>query len=454
LRELSGWSAIAVALTVREEILGVLCFGLAGRSYTLADLAVAEELARRAALALDNARLYRDVQEASRLKDEFLSIVSHELRTPLNAIIGWSRMLRTGSVREGNQEHALDIIERNASLQTRLIDDLLDVSRIIAGKLRLDITPTDIVPVVETVIESVNPALLAKDIQLKKKLHLPNRPVLADASRLKQVVWNLLSNAIKFTPKGGTIEVSLDCTDEEARLVVSDNGRGIHPSFLPHVFDRFRQADSTLTRQSGGLGLGLAIVRHLVEAHGGTVRADSAGPNAGSAFTVKVPLARSELLSAVVSSSPADPSLHWTPMLTGTSVLVVEDQADTREILEEVLLQAGAEVKVAADAREAMDILHNWTPDVLVSDIAMPGEDGYSLIRRVRTMEVRQGRSISAVALTAYARAEDRVQALAAGYQMHVPKPVDPRELVLTISSLSGRPRSPPPSSGLTPIAS
>jgi CheY-like chemotaxis protein/anti-sigma regulatory factor (Ser/Thr protein kinase) len=292
----------------------------------------------------------------------------------------------------------------------------------------------------------VNPALLAKDIQLTRNLRSLNRPVLADASRLKQVVWNLLSNAIKFTPKGGTIEVSLDCNEEEARLVVSDNGRGIHPSFLPHVFDRFRQADSTLTRQSGGLGLGLAIVRHLVEAHGGTVRADSAGPNMGSTFTVKVPLARAEHLSGVVSNQSVDTALQWTPMLTGTSVLVVEDQADTREILEEVLLQAGAEVKVAADAREAMDILHRFWPDVLVSDIAMPGEDGYSLIRRVRTMEMRQGRSISAVALTAYARAEDRVQALAAGYQMHVPKPVDPRELVLTISSLSIRPRSPPPS--------
>jgi signal transduction histidine kinase/ActR/RegA family two-component response regulator len=436
-------SSLVVPLNARGHTLGVLSFGLANGQFRPADLSFAEGLAHRAALALDNARLYHEAQEASRVKDEFLGVVSHELRTPLNAILGWARMLRTGAVREGAQPRALEAIERNATQQARLIDDLLDASRITAGKLRLDVSFTELAPVVDSAVQSVTPGANAKEIRIVTSFDPSSIPVLGDPNRLQQVIWNLLSNAIKFTPKGGRIDVGLARAGDEALVVVSDNGRGIRPELLPHVFERFRQGDGTLTRHSGGLGLGLSIVRHLVEAHGGTVRAESPGQDMGATFTVHVPLAKPRQLTpadqpAVAPSAPGF-------LLTGVRVLVVDDEPDAREILEEVLSQAGAEVKTAADAAQALDVLLDFTPDVLVSDLAMPGEDGLKLIRKLRARVPDRVASIPAIALTAYTRPEDRVQALAAGFQMHVPKPVDPTELVVTIASLrSLSPKTPP----------
>jgi signal transduction histidine kinase/ActR/RegA family two-component response regulator len=437
-------SSIVVPLNARGHTLGVLSFGLAEGHYEKADVALAEELAHRAALALDNARLYHEAQEASRVKDEFLGVVSHELRTPLNAILGWARMLRTGTVREGSQPRALEAIERNAINQARLIDDLLDASRITAGKMRLDASIIQLSPVIEAAVQAVTPGATAKDICIQTAFEQGESPVLGDPSRLQQIVWNLLSNAIKFTPKGGRIEVRLTRAGDEATLIVSDNGRGIRADLLPHVFERFRQGDGTLTRHSGGLGLGLSIVRHLVEAHGGTVRAESPGADQGATFTVKLPIAKP---SAQTASSPAvDANRSDTPVLSGVRVLVVDDEPDAREILAEVLSQAGAEVKTAAEPAEALNVLSDFMPDVLVSDLAMPGQDGLTLIRKIRARAPDKVSLIPAIALTAYARPEDRVQALAAGFQMHVPKPVDPTELVVTIASLRAMtPRQPTP---------
>jgi len=434
LRKIPTSSSLVVPLNARGHTLGVLSFGLANGQFRPADLSLAEGLAHRAALALDNARLYHEAQEASRVKDEFLGVVSHELRTPLNAILGWARMLRTGAVREGAQPRAMEAIERNATQQARLIDDLLDASRITAGKLRLDVTVTELAPVIDSAVQSVTPAANAKEIRVITSSDPSSIPVLGDPSRLQQVVWNLLSNAIKFTPKGGRIDVRLSRAGDEAIVVVSDNGRGIRPELLPHVFERFRQGDGTLTRHSGGLGLGLSIVRHLVEAHGGTVKAESPGHDMGATFTVRMPLAKPKQLTPA-DQPVVDPSAPGF-VLTGVRVLVVDDEPDAREILEEVLSQAGAEVKTAADAAQALDVLVDFTPDVLVSDLAMPGEDGLKLIRKLRGRTPDRVASIPAIALTAYTRPEDRVQALAAGFQMHVPKPVDPTELVVTIASL------------------
>jgi signal transduction histidine kinase/ActR/RegA family two-component response regulator len=443
LRKIPTASSLVVPLNARGHTLGVLSFGLASGQFRPADLSLAEGLAHRAALALDNARLYHEAQEASRVKDEFLGVVSHELRTPLNAILGWARMLRTGAVREGAQPRAMEAIERNATQQARLIDDLLDASRITAGKLRLDVSVAELAPVVDSAVQSVTPGATAKEIRIVTSFDPSAIPVLGDPSRLQQVIWNLLSNAIKFTPKGGRIDVRLARAGDEAIVVVTDNGRGIRPELLPHVFERFRQGDGTLTRHSGGLGLGLSIVRHLVEAHGGTVKAESPGQDMGATFTVRLPLAKPKQLTQ--ADQPAgDPSAPAF-MLTGVRVLVVDDEPDAREILEEVLSQAGAEVKTAADAAQALDVLIEFMPDVLVSDLAMPGEDGLKLIRKLRARAPDRVASIPAIALTAYTRPEDRVQTLAAGFQMHVPKPVDPTELVVTIASLrSLSPKTPP----------
>ncbi len=434
IRSLGSTSSIVVPLIARGHTLGVLSFGLTRGRYNQADLALAEELGQRAALALDNARLLHEAQEASRVKDEFLGVVSHELRTPLNAILGWARMLRTGAVREGNQPRALESIERNAVHQAKLIDDLLDASRITAGKLRLDASVLELAPVVEAAVHAVTPGATNRDISLHTIFDTASIPIFGDPSRLQQIVWNLLSNAIKFTPKGGRIEVRLARTGDEAVLLVSDSGRGIRAELLPHVFERFRQGDGTLTRASGGLGLGLSIVRHLVEAHGGTVRAESDGPDTGAKFTVKLPIAKPRPLPA--PGPPVGERQTETRALAGLCVLVVDDEPDAREILEEILDLAGATVKTAADAAEALRILSDFVPDVLVSDLAMPDEDGLSLIRKIRNRAPDRIATIPAIALTAYTRPEDRVRALNAGFQMHVPKPVDPTELVVTIASL------------------
>ena len=383
-------------------------------------------------------------EEASRLKDEFLATVSHELRTPLTSILGWAHLLRTGRFTGGDATNALETIERNARAQTQLIDDLLDVSRIITGKLRLDVRAVAPNSFIEAAIEAVRPATEAKGIRVQKIMDTGVISVSGDPVRLQQVVWNLLSNAIKFTPKGGRVQIRLERVNSHIEIAVSDNGAGIAPEFLPHVFDRFRQADQRTTRQHGGLGLGLAIVRHLVELHGGSVRAESPGEAQGATFTVLLPVApvyQSAGVEERVHPAARDtlPSYECPDRLDGLKVLVVDDEPDTRELLKIGLAQCGAEVALAGSVGETLEAIMRVVPDVLISDIGMPGDDGYELIRRVRQLPAESGGRVPAIALTAYARTEDRMQALRAGYHMHVPKPVELAELVAIVASLVRR---------------
>jgi PAS domain S-box-containing protein len=434
LRELGVKSAMIVPLAARGRTLGTITFGLgdSGRRYTRADLELAEGLARQAALALDDARLYRDAElarahaeAASRAKDEFLVTMSHELRAPLTAILGWAWTVRRAGFDSGTTARALEAIERNARAQARIIDDLLDVSRISMGKLRLQIRRLELPAVIRAALDTVRPAAEAKGIRLECVLDPGVGAVAGDRDRLQQVVWNLLANAVKFTPPGGRVAVRLDGAAGQARITLCDTGTGIRP-VMPYIFERFRQADSTAARAYGGLGLGLAIVRHLVELHGGTVAAASPGEGGGATFTVILPLA------APARGGPPARALD------GVSVLVVDDEPDARELLTVVLRHYGATVTAVESAGGALESLERARPDVLVSDIGMPGEDGYTLIRRIRAMEP-EGRPIPAIALTAYARTEERARALRAGYQRHVAKPVEPLELASVIASLAGR---------------
>jgi signal transduction histidine kinase len=405
------------------------------------------EIGEREKAEQERARLFvreqaarRQAEEANRIKDEFLATLSHELRTPLNAILGWAQMLRMTKLEEATALRAYATIERNARAQAQLISDLLDVSRIITGKLRLEQKPVDLGAVIDAVLDTVGPAAEAKEIAVTVCSEPPVSPVLGDPDRVQQVIWNLLSNAIKFTPKEGRVEVHLRQTGGNVEIAVTDTGSGILPEFLPFVFDRFRQAESTTTRSHGGLGLGLSIVRHLVELHGGTVAVESAGPGLGATFTVALP---------VRAAFPAIPGLETAPppaatdgtwdavLLAGVRVLVVEDDEDTRELLVRALERGGAQVEEAGSVAEALAALDCRLPDVLVSDIGMPGEDGYSLIRKLRARE--RGAELPAAALTAYARNEDRVQALQAGFNAHIAKPVDPTELVQIVARLAGR---------------
>jgi len=403
----------------------------------------AEEERTRLLIREQQAR--KEAETANRTKDEFLATVSHELRTPLNAILGWARLLRGRKIDETLINRALETVERNAKAQAQLIEDLLDVSRIISGKMRLDVRPIELASIIEAAIDSVRPAADAKGIRLLTVLDPRASPVSGDAGRLQQVVWNLLSNAMKFTPKGGRVQIRLERINSHVEIIVSDTGAGISSEFLPHVFDRFRQADGSSTRTHGGLGLGLAIVRHLVELHGGTVWAESQGVGYGATFTVQLPLIavraveHSPTPERVHPTAESDVPLDDTPRLDGLRVLIVDDEKDTLEMLAVVLSQCGAEVESATSAAEALEMLQECKPDVLVSDIGMPGEDGYTLMRKVRALEPEQGKHIAAVALTAHARTEDRMRALSAGFQMHVPKPVEPSELVVVIASLTRR---------------
>jgi len=376
-------------------------------------------------------------EEANRLKDEFLATISHELRSPLNAILGWARLLRDPEVREQQLERALEIIERNSQAQARLIEDLLDVSRIASGKLSVQMRPVTLNSTAQGVVAGMRPAAEAKGIDLRL-IEDEEIKLIGDADRLQQVVWNLLSNAIKFTPEGGRIEVELKRVGERAELRISDTGRGISPEFLPHVFDRFRQATDADARARAGLGLGLTIVRYIVEAHGGSVTADSAGVGLGTTFICKFPLAGAEQ-EAVPAVESQQPQLAHSaePSLRGIKVLVVDDDEDARDVLRAALNRYGAEVTTATGAPQALDTLASEKIDVLVSDINMPGMDGYELIRRVRAMKPEQGGRIPAIALTAYARAEDRMRALQSGYQTHVPKPVEPAELEVVVAMLA-----------------
>jgi len=387
-----------------------------------------------------------EAEGANRAKDEFLSILSHELRTPLNAILGWSAMLRQRTLSEDKVLRALETIERNAKSQAQLIEDILDISRIITGKLRLQVRPVNLVPVIESAIESVRLAAEAKSIRLQSVLDSQAGLLLGDANRLQQVVWNLLSNALKFTPKDGRVEIRLQRVNSHAEITVSDTGVGISSDFLPFVFDRFRQHDSSSTRSYGGLGLGLAIVRQLVELHGGTVTVVSPGIGQGTTFTVTLPAmiiplppSDPEPLNSIVETKPR---VEASPSLEGLQILVVDDEADALELLSTILQNNGAEVIAVASVKQALTIIETATdrsPDVLVSDIGMPDEDGYSLIRKLRQLEAQRGGKLPAIALTAYAGSDDRRQALLAGFQMHVTKPVDAAELVAVVASLTGR---------------
>ena len=386
----------------------------------------------------------RKLDEANRAKDEFLATLSHELRTPLNAILGWARLLRSGTLDADGMRRGPEVIERNTRVLAQLIEDLLDVSRIITGKLRLEIRSADLIPVVTAAMEAVQSAADAKSIRLEANLDPHLGLASTDPDRLQQVVWNLLTNAIKFTPIGGRVDVKLERTDAVVRLTVKDTGRGIRPELLPFVFDRFRQGEASTGRQYGGLGLGLAIVRHIVELHGGVVRAESAGDSLGATFTVDLPF-NAAPTAAVVPEPTRRPveseGVYRLVNLTGLRILVVDDEADARELMRMVLRSTGAEVMAAANADEAFEQVEQWCPDILVSDIGLPGDDGYVLVQKLRQREARRGGSMPALAVTAYARAEDRSRALAAGFQMHVAKPLEPADFVAAIAGLVGKDR-------------
>lgn len=380
-----------------------------------------------------------EAETANRIKDEFLAVLSHELRSPLNPILGWARLLQTREFQPAEIKKAIATIERNAKLQAQLIEDLLDVSRILQGKLNLKMFPVNLVLVIEAGLETVLLAAEAKNIQIQTMLDASLGQVLGDSDRLQQVIWNLLSNAVKFTPEEGKINIQLERIDTQAQITVSDTGKGISPEFLPYVFEYFRQADGTTTRRFGGLGLGLAIVRHLVELHGGTIWAESLGEGQGAIFTVRLPLIKKELTpKQQININPLNPSSP-DEILTGIQILVVDDDNDTREFHTFVLEQAGARVIAAASAKEALQVFAESEPDILLSDIGMPETDGYMLIRQIRTLQPKQAKQIPAIALTAYAGEINQQQALASGFQRHLSKPVEPDELVKAIATLIGR---------------
>ena len=388
--------------------------------------------------------LTETAERANHLKDDFLATLSHELRTPLTAIIGWSEMLGNPKLDPLTSLQAIEVIRRNARIQRQMVDDLLDVSRIITGKLRLTVQPVDLATIAIAAVDGLRPAAEAKEIRVQLQLDAPAGQVSGDPDRLQQVAWNLISNAIKFTPRGGRVIVSLAHVASHVEVTVSDTGKGIAPEFLPHVFDRFRQADATTTRAFGGLGLGLAIVRQLVELHGGTVRVDSAGEGQGSTFTVSLPLMA--MHGAVRDTASAQPpefklsELECPPELLGLRVLVVDDEADTCELLQVILEGCGAQVKTASSAAAALEEVKEEVFDVLVSDIGMPEEDGYSLLAKVRALSKERGGNVpAAAALTAYASEADRIRVLQAGFQIHVPKPISPSELVAVVANLAGR---------------
>lgn len=415
---------------------------------TCTDIHDQRALHEQNALLLDSERAARaEAERASQIKDEFLATLSHELRTPLNAILGWANVLRGDPADAEGVAEGLTIIERNARAQNQIIEDLLDMSRIISGKVRLDVHRADLAPIVEAAIETVRPAATAKGIRVQTVLDPAARPVSGDPNRLQQVFWNLLSNAIKFTPRGGRVQVILERVNSHLEVSIIDSGRGIEADFLPQVFDRFRQADSSTTRQHGGLGLGLAIVKQLVELHGGTVRAKSGGRDLGTTFVVALPLTALQPANEPEDEGRrhprggalAAPTLQRDLNLADVRVLVVDDEADARALVKRLLEERGATVTTNGSVAEALVSIQAKRFDVLVSDIGMPEEDGYALIRQVRALTAERGGAIPAVALTAYARSEDRMKAVRAGFQMHVTKPVEPAELLTMVASLAGR---------------
>ena len=415
---------------------------LVGAVLIFRDITERRRVEQERAKLLASERAAREHAEtASRAKDEFVAMISHEIRSPLTAIMGWTQMLKKGKLNEAETARAIDTIERNAKNQVQLVEDLLDVSRVITGKLRLNVQTVDPVQTIEAAIDSIRPAVEAKEILVHRDLEQSGSVVSGDADRLQQIFWNLLSNAVKFTPRRGRITLRLQRIKSNLEISVSDSGEGISAEFLPYVFDRFSQANLTSERKHGGLGLGLAIVRYLVELHGGYVRAESAGAGQGTTFTVTLPImaAREEVRNAASYSSANYVSTLANARLDGLRVMVVDDESETLELLTAMLSQRGAEVKACASASEALNEIPTWLPAILVSDIGMPGQDGYSLIRLLRALSPEQGGTVPAVALTSFTRTEDRMRALSAGFQMHVKKPIDLDELITVIASLAGR---------------
>jgi PAS domain S-box-containing protein len=449
-RALAPRSAIIVPLLARDRVLGAMTFVFSesDRTYTESDLQLAEELARRCAIAIENARLYASEQRArksadsaNRAKDEFLAVVSHELRTPLNAILGWSRMLTSSSFDESRRARAFETIERNAVAMAQLIDDILDMSRVISGKMRLDVQPIRAEVLVESAIESIRPAADAKGVSLGSTAEPELPRIVGDATRLQQVIWNLLTNAVKFTSHGDRIDVGVRRNGSRVEITVADTGRGIAPQFLRHVFEPFRQEDASYRRSHGGLGLGLAITRQLVELHGGRIEAYSAGAGKGATFTVSLPVgavSRAEEEPRVTgkrfqSATPLKAPAH----MNGLRLLVVDDDPDARQLVKDILEDCGCRVALAGNVEEAMAALAREVPDVLISDVGMPNRDGYDLIKEIRALPPEKGGDVPAAALTAYTRSEDRRRLLNAGYSMHIAKPVEPAELITIVATLS-----------------
>jgi PAS domain S-box-containing protein len=447
IRELNLTSYMCVALTERGKAIGAITFVSAesGRQYSEEDVRFARELAARASLAVENARAYERANEASRLKDEFLATLSHELRTPLNAVLGYARMMRTQTLSGKTAQGAWDVVERNATALKQIIEDVLDVSRIVAGRLRLNVEPVDLPAILNEAVATVRPAADAKGLRVETVIEPVATPVSGDADRLQQIVWNLLSNAIKFTPRGGKVQLRLSRVNSHIEVTVSDTGRGISADFLPFVFERFRQADASFSREHGGLGLGLAIAKQLAELHGGTIAASSGGPDQGATFTLTLPLmivhqpvvARDDRQHPQIDRRR--PELETIPRLDGIHVLAVDDEPDSLNLLRTVLEAAGARVATAGSGPEALEAILRREPyDVLIADIGMPGMDGLQLIRAVRQINEPVCR-IPAAALTAYARSQDRITSLASGFHMHLVKPIDPLELVVAVATLAPR---------------
>ncbi len=459
-----SYLAVPVTNGRTSEVIGGLFFGYEEPNiFTERSERLIVGISAQAAIAIDNARLYEsakrsaderarlleaertaraEVERISLLKDEFLATLSHELRTPLNAVLGWSEvLLRHSNKEDAAMQRGLETIARNARAQAQLIEDLLDMNRIVSGKIRLDVQRIELASIVEAAIESVRPSAIAKAITIRKVIDPKAGPVFGDPNRLQQIIWNLLSNAVKFTPKDGKIDVIVQRVSSHVEVIVHDSGIGIGADFLPHIFERFRQADSSTTRKYGGLGLGLSIVKQLVELLGGNVQAQSTGEGEGATFIVSLPL---RAIRETNEARREHPTTDQPPApngalvsLSGVHVLVLDDEADARDLVTFVLQDAGAEVVMAACAGDAMHLLQSRRPDVIVSDIGMPECDGYQFIRDVRCLTEASGGRTPAVALTAFARSEDRTRAMLAGYQVHVAKPIEPRELVATIKSLA-----------------
>jgi signal transduction histidine kinase/CheY-like chemotaxis protein len=457
-------SYLAVPVVTRSgKVIGGLLFGHSECDvFTERSERLIVGIAAQGAIAIDNARLYEEakrsaderarllaaeragraeVERVSLMKDEFLATLSHELRTPLNAVLGWAEILLARTETDSDNYRALDTIARNARAQAQLIEDLLDMNRIISGKIRLDVQRVEVAPIVEAVLESVRPSADAKAITVRRTIDPYAGPVFGDPNRLQQIVWNLMSNAVKFTPKDGKIDVILQRVSSHIEITVHDSGMGISADFLPHVFERFRQADASTTRKYGGLGLGLSIVKQLVELHGGTIKAASPGEGQGATFTVCLPVRAVRDDAAASREHPATERQRVTVApelsLEGLKVLVIDDEADARDLVASVLIDAGGQVLTASSVDDALALVKSARPDVIVSDIGMPDRDGYELIRAVRGLRAAEGGRTPAIALTAFARSQDRTRAMVAGYQVHMSKPIDPQELVATIKSLA-----------------